>query len=243
MSNAGVSQDSELQNSKFRSEELRFEYDQLRKEILHNDSLSIQILGGVLILTGVLLGAAFTKEVTAYEKIALLIVILIVALTGLYQKTIRERGTSRIASYLRIFVEEQVQNVKWEIRLAQARKIELESTSSGPYGEFYAYYIYTTVILLSFVLQVSYTLPLLHDTKSLDIPLPYKQVLSLSYEVVLIGVALLLLVELFFICLSLWRSWQQFSGAAERQDGSEAVWKVVQEQERHTNTVSISVPK
>ena len=216
MNDADLLQESNITNRTARSDELRFEYDQLRKEILHNDVLSTQVLAGVLTLGGVLMGFAFTKDVKNLDRVFLFVVVIFLATLGLWQKVDRERGTARIACYLRLFIENNVQGVNWETRLDLARKSQVPSKAR--YGEFYAFHAYLILISASFLLQVIYSiLSWLDYNRSTWI---------------LAGFIILLSFEIAIVTNSLWRCWNHFRGAAERSDQTfENIWLSVKAQE------------
>jgi hypothetical protein len=110
-----------LQEQKSTPEELKFEYDQLRKEIMQNDLLTVQVMAGIIILTGALMGFASNQTVDPLLKAFLFFFLEITALIGLMQNTDRMRSTYAIGSYLKIFIEAKTENVKWETRIAKFR--------------------------------------------------------------------------------------------------------------------------
>lgn len=66
-------------------EELMFEYDQLRREILQNDTQSIQILGGVVLLVSVLMTIGFGGGVPSLlVKSILFLLAQVIACIGLW---------------------------------------------------------------------------------------------------------------------------------------------------------------
>jgi hypothetical protein len=144
--------DSEIRMGfEIKSKELMFEYDQLRKEILQNDALAIQISGGVFLIVSALMGFALTREgVDNLIKGSLFIVAVVVAIYGLFQTTWRVRNTRLIASYLRVHIEPQTSHLRWETRLfhyirdpQKGRGMHL-LTNQG--------YIYTPLIVLNYLL-------------------------------------------------------------------------------------------
>lgn len=131
------------------SEELLFEYDQLRKEILHNDTLTIQILGGIVLLAGALMSVAFSEAVTdLWVKGFLFFLVQLIACIGVWQTIDRGRSTYVIASYLRIFVEPKVKDPQWETRLHEFRKRSAKIDTSQKYGEFINYQMLTYLFLI-----------------------------------------------------------------------------------------------
>lgn len=140
---------------RLKSEELRFTYDQLRKEILHNDMLTLQILGGVVVLTGAVIGfAASTTSGNLLMKAILFFVTEGITLIGLFQVIDRGRSTFMLADYLRTFVEPEMQGMKWETRLHTFRT---KQRRLG-YGHFISYQglIYGFLAFIHFCLSSWY---------------------------------------------------------------------------------------
>jgi hypothetical protein len=144
--------DSEREiDSETRSKELMFEYDQLRREILQNDVMAIQISGGVFLIVSALMGFALTREgVDNLIKGSLFIVAGIAAIYGLFQTTWRVKNTRIIASYLRVHVEPHTSYLRWETRLLRHIRNPQEGkgiallTNQG--------YIYTPLIVVNYLL-------------------------------------------------------------------------------------------
>lgn len=153
--------DSEIRiGFEIKSKELMFEYDQLRKEILQNDALAIQISGGVFLVVSALMGFALTREgVDNLVKGSLFLVAVLAAIYGLFQTTWRVRNTRLIASYLRVHIEPQTSHLRWETRLfhyirdpQKGRGMHL-LTNQG--------YIYTPLIILNYLLACRFLEPAL----------------------------------------------------------------------------------
>lgn len=100
---------------------LLLEYEQLRQEILHNDSLTLQIIGAVLILTGALIPVSFAMDAGIPHRWVLFLVMETIAFLGLLQNTDRLRGTLIAASYIKVFIESKIEHIKWETRLQAFR--------------------------------------------------------------------------------------------------------------------------
>lgn len=135
-------------------EELRFQYDKLRSEILHNDVLSVQSLAAILLLIGAITGYAFSDKVTPTIPItAFFAASIIISFIGLKQNSERIRGTFIIASYLRIFMEGHTKHLRWETRLQKFRDNE-------PYYSYtrYSAYLnsYVVIALLNSFLIIWY---------------------------------------------------------------------------------------
>ena len=131
--------------------ELMFEYEQLRQEILQNDVLTLQILGATVLLVGTIMGIAFSEAVKSFAvKGVLFFMADVVALVGMLQHTDRGRSSFLIASYLRIFTEEKMRNVRWETRLAKFR----EYSHGRGYGEFISdqLWAYVFIVVANFAL-------------------------------------------------------------------------------------------
>src|SRR5207249_3739353 len=97
-------------------EGLRFAYDQLRKEILQNDIITIQILGFILIFTGALIGfaASAVMKDAFFMKAILFLFAEGIAFIGMLQAIDRGRSTILVGSYLRIFHEPYMEYMQWE---------------------------------------------------------------------------------------------------------------------------------
>lgn len=135
--------------------ELTFEYDQLRKEILQNDTLTLQILTIILLLSSALMGFAFSQQLSNGGKSALFFLVEVVALIGLYQNTEIIKSTYIIASYIRTFIEPQTSEIKWETRLLQFFK---ESSDYKKGGSLITHQrlVYTIIIFVNFCLGSYY---------------------------------------------------------------------------------------
>lgn len=141
------------------ADELRFEYDQLRKEILHNDRLTMQIFLGVIALLSALMSVTFGIHVqNLWIKDFLFLFAMIIGFIGLDQTIDRERSTFIIASYLRMFIEPNTTGIKWEGRLKKFRERSHAKSVIPSYGEFINYlsFTYPILIIINFVLFAVY---------------------------------------------------------------------------------------
>jgi len=139
-------------------EELMFEYDQLRREILQQDAQSIQVLVGVILLVSGLTTIAFGVAVSSLlVKGILFLLVQVIVCIGLWQTVQRAYISLTIASYLRTFVEPNTAELKWESRLKKYRR---HSTATFPhlrFGEFLNYLlIYIFLILANFLFSTGY---------------------------------------------------------------------------------------
>jgi hypothetical protein len=127
--------------------ELLFQYEKLREEILHNDTLAFQILGATIVVVSTIFGIAFSQAVfTAKGRGFLFAVADAVAIIGMFQGVDRQRSTFLIASYLRHFIEPQMSHVRWETRLLRFR--HLAGRKSG-YGATLGYELITYFVLVT----------------------------------------------------------------------------------------------
>ncbi len=148
-----MSSNTDVQPEKQR--ELLFEYDQLRKEILENFSLGVQILGGTVTFAAVIMTLGFSGAVQNYSaKAALFFVGESIAFIGMLQTLSLARSTFRIASYLRVFTEKGLDCVRWETRL---RTFRLEKP---PYKEVTSSvrYTYAFIVIVNFILGSAFAL-------------------------------------------------------------------------------------
>jgi hypothetical protein len=151
-------------------EELRFAYDQLRKEILHNDVITIQILGFFIVFTGVVIGfsSSASLEHAFFMKAALFFSAECITFIGLLQGIDRGRSTCIMGSYLRVFVEPYMRHMRWEIRLQEFRRRNrlLGFFSYGGFTE-YQMLFYTSLISIDLFL-FSLNWWRLFDTSGID---------------------------------------------------------------------------
>jgi hypothetical protein len=145
------------QSDEDRVKQLLFEYDQLRKEILVNHTLELQILGGTVTFVAVIMTLGFSVAVKNYlAKAALFFVGETIAFIGLMQTLGLAHSTFQIASYLRIFTEAELSSPKWETRLHEFRR----NLGRLPYEELTGSlrYTYVFIIVMSYFLASSHAL-------------------------------------------------------------------------------------
>jgi hypothetical protein len=141
-------------------EELMFEYDQLRREILQQDMQSIQVLVGVVLLVSGLTTIAFGVAVTSLlVKGILFLLVQVIVSIGLWQTVQRAYISLTIASYLRTFVEPQIEGLKWESRLKKYRRRAQVLFPHSRFGEFINYLlIYLLLIIVNFLFSTGYVI-------------------------------------------------------------------------------------
>lgn len=141
-------------------EELLFEYDHLRREILQQDTQSIQVVGGVVILVSALMTMAFGAAVSnLLLKGILFLLAQVIVCIGLWQTVQRAYTSLTIASYLRTFVEPQTAGLKWESRLKIYRRHAQATFRHLRFGEFFNYLlIYFFLILVNFLFSAGYVI-------------------------------------------------------------------------------------
>ena len=140
-----------------KTRELLFEYEQLRKEILGNFTLELQILGGTVTFVAVIMTLGFSEALKSpLAKAALFFVGEAIAFIGLMQTMGLAHSTFQIASYLRVFTETELKYVKWETRLHKFRN----SLENLPYEEMAGVvrYTYAFIILTDFILGCFFAL-------------------------------------------------------------------------------------
>lgn len=136
--------------------ELLFEYDQLRKEILENFTLGVQILGGTVTFVAVIMTLGFSGAVKSYSaKAALFFVGESIAFIGMLQTLSLARSTFRIASYLRVFTEVGLDFVKWETRLRAFRRLPNQSYKEVTNS---VRYTYAFIVIVNFILGSAFAL-------------------------------------------------------------------------------------
>lgn len=140
------------------SEELLFEYGELRKEILQNDTLILQIMSVILSLVGLLMGFAITQTQDTIIQSIIFLVCCLLSCFGVYHSTDRMKNTQRISAYLRAFIEPKLSGIKWEQRLAVYRSFRNPSRLNPlEYFKFMTdqRFIYVTIILINAFLGIS----------------------------------------------------------------------------------------
>jgi hypothetical protein len=140
-----------------RTKQLLFEYEQLRKEILGNFTLGLQLLGGTVTFVAVIMTLAYSEAVESYlAKGALFFVGEGIAFVGLMQTMSLAHSTFQIASYLRTFTEPELKYVRWETRLEKFR----EELGKLPYEELTGSvrYTYAFIILVNYCLGSGFIL-------------------------------------------------------------------------------------
>lgn len=152
--------------SEYKTKELMFEYGELRKEILNNFTLGIQTLGGTVTFVAVIMTLGFSQAIQSYlAKAALFLVGEAIALIGLNQTMNIANSTFQIASYLRVFNEPELEDVKWETRLHLFRA----NLTDVPYEEHTSSvrYTYAFMIIVNYVLASACAL--LHSVSTVEI--------------------------------------------------------------------------
>src|SRR5205823_14816474 len=87
----------------------KLEYEMLRAEILQNNSLADRALGGTLLFVTALIGFALSQGVTnPWAKAVLFLIGQIIAINGLQQSYSIELRTYQIATYIRTFLERDI---------------------------------------------------------------------------------------------------------------------------------------
>lgn len=213
-------------SSKDITEGLQFEYDQLRREILQNFVLTMQILGGTFALSGTLWSIALSTAVDDHRiKGVLFLFVWGIAIVASFRTTDLVRSTFMIAAYLRVFIEPRLANPKWETRLFQLRKVY-------PLGGFGTFRLteqstYVAIVLGSLGLAGFYIVPL-----SL-------RIFQASQSSVLPAVAITS--TLFLVCLIItpwaliqtWKRYRRFEPKYDETFGS--IWRQIRDQESSTD--------
>jgi hypothetical protein len=172
-------------------EDLRFEYDQLRKEILQNDTHALQIFGGTVLLAGTIITIASSLDITLTLRGIFIFLVWLITAISLHQAIDRGRSSFVIASYLRLFVEDKLEGVKWETRLAHFRSISRRhGYNSILTGQLWTYNL---ILLVTFVVGSWYFIS--------DLP-P-----TLDLRLVLEAAGLLV-----WACFTFWLLWSAFKG-------------------------------
>ncbi|MDQ3706112.1 MAG: hypothetical protein M3437_12950 [Chloroflexota bacterium] len=208
-------------------EGLQFEYDQLRREIMQNFVLTMQILGGTFALSGTLWTLAFSeavKDVTI--KGVLFLFVWGIAIVASFRTIDMVRSTFMIAAYLRVFVEPKLMNPKWETRLYQLRGVY----HSGGFGTFRGteQSTYITIILGSL------------GFAGLNILPEFQRVLASQSSPQSVVATISALLLLFAICFLItpfalseaWQRYNKFESQSDKTFGS--IWRDIRDQESST---------
>lgn len=190
-------------------DQLIFEYDQLRKETLQTDVITLQILAGVLVITTALMSLAFSDKISPNElKSTLFFMTEIVGFIGLLQNTDRVKSTIIIASYIKNFIEPII-NVKWETRLHRFRSLRPKDMSMNMMTQ--QRLVYMVIIFANFALW------------SYHLWLAYANIFTL----VAISVGFIISLSLFILE---WRKYNytNFEGVQEY----DRVWQSIRDEER-----------
>ena len=198
-------------------EELMFEYDQLRREILQQDSQSIQVLVGVILLVSGLTTIAFGVAVSSLlVKGILFLLVQVIVCIGLWQTVQRAYISLTIASYLRTFVEPKTTGLRWESRLKKYRRRAMATFRHLRLGEFFNYLlIYIFLIIVNFLFSAGYVI--------------YEMRLSpiLNVAIVLIGFVGVMTIWFLWISLRILKRYSANSGEA-----FDTIWKEVKDEEK-----------
>lgn len=198
-------------------EELMFEYDQLRREILQQDSQSIQVLVGVILLVSGLTTIAFGVAVSSLlVKGMLFLLVQVIVCIGLWQTVQRAYISLTIASYLRTFVEPKTAGLRWEGRLKKYRRHTTATFHHLRFGEFLNYLlIYITLIIVNFLFSAGYIM--------------YEMRLSpfLNFAIVLIGFVGVMTLWFLWVSLRILKRYSANSGEV-----FDTLWKEVKDEEK-----------
>lgn len=96
--------------------EILSQFDKLRAEILHNDTLGLQLLGATLLLVSAAMGFAVQEKTNDLLRIGIFLGTTYILFISMYQTIDRMRSTFFIASYIRVFLEENTKHIQWETR-------------------------------------------------------------------------------------------------------------------------------
>lgn len=133
------------------------EHEQLRREILHNETIIMQTLTATISIVAIVMGLAFSIAVKDLAvKSFLFFFSESVAMIAMLQSTDKGRHTFLIASYLRLFTEAELHHLKWETRLLEFRKSNPELGYSSLIGNHL--WIYTSIAVVDFVLGSGYAI-------------------------------------------------------------------------------------
>jgi hypothetical protein len=102
------------------TDQVLFEYGEIRKEILQNEMLAMQALIAMLVVSSSIMTIAFSDIITndqGWQRALLFFGAGLIAYLSLWQNSQHIEGNFRLGSYLAVFLEPHLPGVKWETRL------------------------------------------------------------------------------------------------------------------------------
>lgn len=135
--------------------EILSQFDKLRAEILHNDTLGLQLLGATLVLVSAAMGFAVQEKTNDLLRIGIFLGTTYILFISMYQTIDRMRSTFLIASYIRVFLEENTKHIQWETRLAKFCSAEPDE-GYNPFSSLLTTYV--IIALVNLILVVVYTI-------------------------------------------------------------------------------------
>jgi hypothetical protein len=118
------------------------EYEMLRREILQNHVMSLQIIAGTVTLSALALGFAFGEHVDQLAQFIFAAAAGWIVFIGTTVAIEKENASLTIAAYMRQFIERYHPNsVLWETRLAEFRKVHAQKAHSGWMQKYHSFFV------------------------------------------------------------------------------------------------------
>jgi hypothetical protein len=118
------------------------EYEMLRREILQNHVMALQIIAGTVTLTALALGFAFGEHVDQLAQFIFAAAAGWIVFIGTTVAIEKENASLTIAAYMRQFIERYHPNsVLWETRLAEFRKVQAHKAHSGWMQKYHNFFV------------------------------------------------------------------------------------------------------
>lgn len=153
----------EPQQDEQKLKQLITEHEQLRREILHNETIIMQTLTATIAIEALVMGWAFNiaaKDLAV--KSFFFFFAECIAMIAMLQSTDKGRHTFLIASYLREFTEKELHYLQWETRLLKFRISHKNLGYSSLIGNHLL--IYTSMAVVNFVLGFGYAIESLKNS-------------------------------------------------------------------------------
>lgn len=199
--------------------ELIAEHEQLRREILHNQTTAMQTMTATMFLVVAVMGFAFTVENSAIKSIMFFVVQCAIVI-GMLQAVETGWVTFLIASYLRVFTEAKLRHLKWETRLMEFRILHPELTKGGFIRNHL--WVYTFINIVNFILGCWYAL---------------QELQNLSPAIMAYAIIILLVLWLIANMLLLKIVWDRNSKFIEQYGKTfESKWKKISKNEQNQRT-------
>lgn len=105
-------------------------YKDLRDELIHADSLNYKIIGVIIGAVAAIFNVGLFKGSGLSDQILIFLTVYVITISGFELLKGNRKRTWRISTYMRVYLEPRIPDVKWETRMHMTRKEQ----SAGQYG-------------------------------------------------------------------------------------------------------------